>query len=605
VPSDILPAVPVIRRRVAGILAALLLTVPAAGCDSGPTPESVASDYLRAFAKGDSGAAAKLTDAPDSAKVLLAKVRGELAPERVSARLGKVETSDSTATADFAVTWDFGHGRRWNYTGRMELHDADDTWQVHWASTVVHPKLAEQQSIEVQNDEPELAPVLDREGVPLMSPDRVVSVLFEPAKAGDANSVAGSLADNLSGFDRTISQKSILDGASKVPDGQPYQVVTLRSNDYEQVKPRIYDLPGVRFTASPRLLPADKKLAPTLLPGIRKLVEDDLIGKAGWRVFTTDASGAEVSELYAKAAEPAEAAHATLSLKIQNAAQAALAPEKTPSMLVAMRASTGELLAVAQNAAADKQGPVALTGRYPPGSTFKIVTAIAGIESGKTQPNAQVGCPGTTKINGRVVPNNDEFDKGVIPLHSAFAFSCNTTFAQLATKLDPSALSDTAKRLGLGADFVLRGATTVTGSVPPASNVVERAEDGFGQGKVVASPFGMALVVSTVASGEMPTPTLLTGARTESDTPDPRPVDKTILTAMHSMMGEVTARTPALAAYQDVRGKTGTAQFGDGTHAHGWYVGFRGDLAFAILITDAGKSSKAIAAGTRFFAGLS
>ena len=58
------------------------------------------------------------------------------------------------------------------------------------------------------------------------------------------------------------------------------------------------------------------------------------------------------------------------------------------------------------------------------------------------------------------------------------------------------------------------GATTVTGSVPPATDIVERAEDGFGQGKVVASPFGMALVVSTVATGKMPTPSLLRGSTT-------------------------------------------------------------------------------------------
>ena len=608
-PSDILADVRVSPRRAAGLLAALLLMLPVAACglfgQGDPTPEDVASDYLGAFAKGDSAAAAKLTDSPDSAKALLGKLRTELAPEKVAAQLGTVETTDTSAKASFKVTWDFGHDRRWDYDGRLELRQQDDTWQVHWATTVVHPDLAEQQSIAVQNEQPELAPVLDRDGVPLMSPDRVVSVLFEPAKAGDAKAVAGSLADNLAGFDRTITQKSILDGSAKAPAGEPYQVVTLRSTDYERVKPRIYDLPGVRFTASPRLLPADRTLAPTVLPGIRKLVEDDLIGKAGWRVITTDVSGAEASELYSKAAEPAEAAHVTLSTKTQVAAQKALAGERSPSMLVAMRASNGELLAVAQNTAADKQGALALTGRYPPGSTFKIVTAIAGIESGRTQPNARVGCPGTTKINGRVVPNNDEFDKGVIPLHSAFAFSCNTTFAQLATKLEPSALTDTARRLGLGADFLMRGATTVTGSVPPATNVVERAEDGFGQGKVLASPFGMAVVAATVATGTMPTPTLLAGTTTETDTRDPKPVDATTLAAMHAMMLEVTQRNPALhASLPDIRGKTGTAQFGDGKHAHGWYVGFRGDLAFAILITDAGRSAKAITAATRFFAAL-
>jgi cell division protein FtsI/penicillin-binding protein 2 len=596
------------HRRFVGLLAALLLLLPVAGCgvfgDSGPTAEDIAGDYLGAFARGDSGTAANLTDSPDSAKELLSSLRADLAPRKVSAQLGAVETSETTAKADFDVTWDFGNDRRWEYEGRLELRGEDDAWKVRWSTTAVHPELGEQQSIALQNQQPDLAPVLDREGVPVMSPDRVVSVLFEPAKAGDAKAVAGSLADAVSAYDRTITQKSILDGASKVPEGQPYQVLALRSTDYERVKPRIYDLPGVRFTASPRLLPDDKKLAPALLPGVRKLVEDELIGKAGWRVITTDVSGAEVSELYSKAAEPAEAARVTLSVKAQNAAQSALAAVKTPSMLVAMQASTGELLAVAQNAPADAQGALALTGRYPPGSTFKIVTAIAGIEAGETQPTARVGCPSTVTIDGRVVPNHNRFDKGTIPLHSAFAFSCNTTFAKLATQLEPSALTDTARRLGLGADFVMRGATTVTGSVPPATDVVERAEDGFGQGKVVASPFGMALVAATVAAGEMPTPKLLAGTSTESDVTDPEPVDPQVLTAMRSMMQEVTRRTPALASFPDVRGKTGTAQFGDGRRAHAWYVAFRGDLAFAILLTDAGASTRAVEAATRFLTAL-
>jgi cell division protein FtsI/penicillin-binding protein 2 len=112
------------------------------------------------------------------------------------------------------------------------------------------------------------------------------------------------------------------------------------------------------------------------------------------------------------------------------------------------------------------------------------------------------------------------------------------------------------------------------------------------------------LVASTVASGRMPTPTLLTGSTTESDTPDPKVVAPSVLSSVRTMMHEVTRRTPALAAFPDVRGKTGTAQFGDGKRSHGWFVGFRGDVAFAVLITDAGTSAKAVAATARFLGGL-
>jgi beta-lactamase class D len=573
---------------------------------SGPSPEDTADAFVNAFAKGDLAAAARETDSADSAEAQMSEVRAALEPKAVRAKVEEVTKADGSATANaaYTITWDLGENRQWTYESHFELRETDNTWHVHWDSTVLHPKLAQQQAIAVQGQQPELAPVLDRDGNLVLAPNRVISVLLEKAKAGDVNAVAGALATALSGFDKTITQASILAGVAKTPAGRPYQVVALRQPDYDLVKPRIYDLPGVRFTSAPRLLPNDKGFAPTLLPGIRKVVEADLTGKAGWRVITTDPTGAEVEELYAKAAEPATAASTTLSVAVQNAAQAAVNPEPTPSMLVAMQPSTGEVLAVAQNAVADKQGPVALMGRYPPGSTFKIVTATAALAAGKVTAATPLGCPAAIVVDGREIPNSNRFAKGTVPLSTAFAFSCNTTFAQLATQMGPSELTETAKDLGLGVDFVMPGATTVTGSVPPASNVVERAEDGFGQGKVVASPFGMALVVSTVATGTMPTPTLLAGEETEADT-RVRPVSPQVLDGVRAMMLEMARTQPALAPFPGLRGKTGTAQFGDGTHSHGWFVGYRGDLAFAVLLTDAGVSSKAVVAAARFLSGLS
>lgn len=592
--------------RVTRVLFAVLLALPLVACSSEPTPGDTVDAFLNAFAKGDLDAAARQTDAAESAEKQMSEVRKALEPKSVRAVLKGVDQEDGAATADasYVFTWDLGKNRTWSYESHLELRSQDGGWLVHWVPTVIHPKLAQQQAIAVQGQQPELAPVLDRDGNLVLAPTRVISVLLEKDKAGDVSSVAGALATNLSGFDNTITQQSILDGVTKTPAGQPYQVVALRQNDYDKVKPAIYDLPGVRFTSAPRLLPNDKAFAPTVLPGIRKVVEADLTGKAGWRVITTDPTGAEVEELYAKAAEPAKAATTTLSVGVQNAAQAAVDAEPTPSMIVAMQPSTGELLAVAQNPVADQQGPIALMGRYPPGSTFKIVTATAALTAGKVTGATPVGCPATITIEGREIPNSGKFDKGTIPLSTAFAVSCNTTFAQLASRMGPSELTETAKDLGLGVDFVVRGATTVTGSVPPASGVVERAEDGFGQGKVVASPFGMALAVSTVATGKMPTPSLLRGATTKADS-TVSPVSPQVLDGVRAMMQEMARSTPALAAFPELRGKTGTAQFGDGTHAHGWFVGYQGDLAFAVLLTGAEVSSKAVAAATRFLSGLS
>jgi beta-lactamase class D len=592
--------------RATRLLAAIALVVPLAACSSEPKPADTVDAFLNAFAKGDLGGAAKQTDSVDSAKKQLTDVWKALEPKALKVRLKEVTQADgaSTANAAYNLVWELGKNRTWSYEAHLEVQSQDGGWHVHWEPTVIHPKLAQQQAIAVQGQQPELAPVLDRDGDLVLSPTRVISVLLDKAKAGDVNAVAGALATNLSGIDNTITQQSILDGVNKTPAGQSYKVVALRQTDYEAVKPAIYDLPGVRFTSAPRLLPGDKAFAPTVVSGIRTLVEDELTGKAGWRVITTDPTGAEVEELYSKAAEPAGAAHTTLSVGIQNAAQAAVNPEPTPSMIVAMQPSTGELLAVAQNPVADQQGPIALMGRYPPGSTFKIVTASAALSAGKVNGATPVPCPPTITIEGREIPNAGKFDKGTIPLSTAFAVSCNTTFAQLASQMGPSELTDAAKNLGLGVDFVMPGATTVTGKVPPATGVVERAEDGFGQGKVVASPFGMALAVSTVATGKMPTPSLLRDEKTKADS-TVTPVSPQVLDGVRAMMLEMVHSTPALSGFPDLRGKTGTAQFGDGTHSHGWFVGYQGDLAFAVLLTDAQTSSKAVAAAARFLSGLS
>jgi beta-lactamase class D len=574
---------------------------------NGPGPEDAARQFVATWTGGDTATAANQTDSAESARKLMDRVRGNLKPTAVTGDVQKVDTAGggSTAKAQFTMIWDLGHNRRWTYAGELELRKEGDNWKVHWAPSVIHPKLAEQQSITASDLQPTLAPVLDRDGGVLLEPNQVVSVLLDRQKAGDLPGVAGKLAAALSGLDGTITQQAVVDGATKTPDGQPYLVAALRNNNYLEVKPLIYELPGVRFTGGLRLLATDKSLAPQLLPGIRKVVEDQVAGKSGWRVVTVDGAGAEVEELYAKAAEPAQAVTATLSRTTQNAAQAAIANAATPATIVVMQPSTGELLAVAQNPAADKAGSLALSGRYPPGSTFKIATAVAALESGKVNADSPVGCPGSVTIDGRPIPNHDKFDKGTIPLHSAFAFSCNTTFAMLAADLPQDSLTGAARKLGIGVDFVVPGIVTVTGSVPPASVKVERAEDGFGQGKVVVSPFGLALAAATVASGTMPKPSLVRGAQTTVDN-IPGPIAAPVLEAMRAMMREVVTDGTAtgLAGSGDVRGKTGTAQFGDGTHSHGWFAGYRGDLAFAVLITDSGGSGVAVQAAARFLGGL-
>ncbi|MBW4720244.1 penicillin-binding transpeptidase domain-containing protein [Saccharothrix obliqua] len=594
-------------RKSAIAVAALVVLSGCGLFSSRPGPDQVAGDFLGKLAAGDVDGAVALTDDPAKAKELLEKVRGAVKPAAVRASVQQVRSSGESTTADATakLEWDLGRNRVWSYDTKFDLRREDDNWKVHWAPSVVHPKLAAQQSIGLREVAPALAPVLDRDGTPLLAPEQVVSVLLDPAQAGDVAAVADSLAGALNRIDPAITAATITEGVGKVPAGQVYHVAALRDADYQSVKPAIYELPGVRFTTQTSLLAPSRDFGSQVLPAVRKAVEEEIAGRSGLRVYTMNAAGAEVEDLHDVAPEPARAVATGMSRAVQTAAEDAVEPVAEPAMLVALSASTGDILAVAQNKPADEQGAIALTGRFPPGSTFKIITAAAAVEAG-TPADSPQPCPARVTIDGRrIVPNDHDFDKGTVPLHSAFAFSCNTTFAQLAAALPADALTKQADKFGLGVDFEVPALTTVTGSAPPATDVVERAEDGFGQGKLLASPFGMALVAATAARGTMPTPTLLKDRETKADH-QPTAPSPAVLEPLRAMMREVveTGTAPQLRPYGDVRGKTGTAQFGDGVNSHGWFVGYRGDIAFATLLLGANSSSPAVDASARFLAAL-
>jgi cell division protein FtsI/penicillin-binding protein 2 len=587
-----------VRRRLL-LLVAALLAVPLVGCGVfGSDPHDAAA----AFSAG------RLTDDPAAATTLLRQVRDELKPQRVQLILGQTRSGDKTASASFSAVWDLGKGRQWSYSGTFELVPADtnEGWSVRWSPAVLHPRLAAQQRVILREVPAQAAPVVDRTGTPLLTAQIVVTVALDRGKSPDLPGVAAQLADALERFDPQLTQQSIIAGANAVPPGQPSAVAMLREQDYQSVRDRIHDLPGVSFPTQQRLLGPDRDFASQLVPGIRKTVEEQLGNAAGWRIVTVSTLGKEVETLAGQQPRLVPTVTTTVDRAVQDAGDDAVKAVSNPAMIVAIQPSTGEILAVAQNRAADAQGALSLTGRYPPGSTFKVVTASAALQSKLVTLDSPVACPATTTIGDRTVPNDQLIDLGTVPLHTAFARSCNTTFAQLAARLGAGALTDAAYQMGVGIDYDVPGITTVTGRVPPSESMVRRAENGFGQGRVLASPFGMALVASTVAaSGRLPIPVLIRGMPAKTTIGPMGPVPREVADALRVMMREAVTRGTAktLAGQGQLYGKTGTAEYSP-TGAHGWFVGFRGDLAFATLVVDAGSSGPALDVSKRFLSTL-
>ncbi|MBV9143635.1 MAG: penicillin-binding protein [Pseudonocardiales bacterium] len=590
------------------VLTAALLGPLVAGCGIfGADPREVATAFLDAVARGDGAGAGRLTDDPLAATDLIRQVRDALKPQHVQLTLGEIRSGDHLAAASFSAVWDLGTGRQWRYPGSFDLIPAATTegWSVRWSPAVLHPRLGAQQRLMLREVPADPAPVLDRAGTPLLTSQTVVTVALDRGKAPDLPGVAAQLATALGRFDPQLTQQSIIAGANAAPAGELSAVAVLRERDYQAVRDQIHELPGVSFPTQQRLLGPDRDFASQLVPGIRKVVAHQLEAAAGWRIVTVAALGNEVETLAAEQPRPVPTLTTTIDRAVQTAGEHAVDSVPNPAVIVAIQPSTGEILGVAQNRAADAQGALALTGRYPPGSTFKIVTAAAALQSKQVTSDSPVACPATTVVGERVIPNDHFFDLGMVPLHTAFARSCNTTFAQLAARLGASALTDAAHQMGIGMDYDIPGVTTVTGQVPPSESMVRRAENGFGQGRVLASPFGMALVASTVAGGgALPTPVLIRGMPTHMALGPVAPMSREVAEAVRTMMREAVTQgtAKALAGQGQLYGKTGTAE--EARTAHGWFVGFRGDLAFATLVVGAGSSSPALDVSGRFLSAL-
>src|SRR5205807_1746911 len=136
---------------------------------SGPTTPTTAQaatapDAARAFAAalsaGNAQQAAQLTDAPDTAKAFLDSLHSSL-PGKLTASVAKPADS----AADLTMGWDFPGSGKWTYPTTIQLAQSGQSWRVHWAPAVIHPSLADGQSLALRVDAP--GSLVDRDGKPL------------------------------------------------------------------------------------------------------------------------------------------------------------------------------------------------------------------------------------------------------------------------------------------------------------------------------------------------------------------------------------------------------------------------------------------------------
>ena len=589
--------------RVAALLAVAAIVATVNACTPKPNgPEPTAEKFFAALATGDTAAAAELSDRPADARQAINEAWAGLQATRLDAQILGSKYAEDTGTITYRYTWHLPKNRTWTYDGQLNMVRDEGNWEVRWSATGLHPKLGEHQTFALRADQPRRASVNERGGTDVLVPGNLYHYALDAqAAGGQLMPTARAVADALRPFDHMMDAQQLAEQASS--SKEPLSLITLRQSDHDRVAAAVGALPGVLVTPQAELLPTDETFAPDIVNQVKNAVIDELDGQAGWRVVSVNQNGADVDVLNEVPAAPAPSVTISLDRSVQNAAQNAVNFTGKQAMIVVIKPSTGEILAVAQNAAANAEGPLATTGLYPPGSTFKIVTAGAAIERDMATPNTLLGCPGVMDIGHRTVPNYGGFDLGTVPMSRAFASSCNTTFAELASRMPPRGLTQAAAQYGIGPDYQIEGITTVSGSVPPTVNLAERTEDGFGQGKVVVSPFGMAMAAATVAAGKTPVPQLIEGRQTIV-TGDRAPISPKMLDGLRPMMRLVVTNGTAedLQGVGDVRGKTGEAEFAGGSHS--WFAGYRGDMAFAALIVGGGSSEYAVRMLKGMFDGL-
>src|ERR1700736_6709731 len=583
-----------IASRAASLVTVAAVVATLNACTPKPNgPEPTAEKFFAALTTGDTAAAAALSDKPSDARAALNAAWAGLQATHVDTQILGSKYTEDIGTVNYRYTWHLPKNRTWTYDGQLKMARYEGHWHVRWSTTDLHPRLGEHQTFALRADPPRRAAVNEVGGTDVLAPGYLYHYTLDASRAGGyLITTARAVVDALHPFDDTLNDpQRLAEQASSL--GKPMDLITLRADDNNNAAAAIGSLPGVVITPQAELLPTDYHFAPALMSQVKKAVIDELDGQAGWRVVSVNQNDVDVAVLNEVEPSPAPSVSISLDRAVQNAAQHAVDNQSRQAMIVVIKPSTGEILAVAQNAAVDAVGPLATTGLYPPGSTFKMVTAGAALERDLASPNTLLGCPGEIDIGHRTIPNYGGFDLGVVPMSRAFASSCNTTFAELASRMPPRGLNQEASQYGIGLDYQVDGVSTVTGSVPPTVDLAERTEDGFGQGKVLASPFGMALVAATVAAGKTPVPKLIEG-RTTTITGDTTPISEKMIEGLRPMMRLVVTNGTGkeIAGCGAVYGKTGEAEFPGGSHS--WFAGYRGDMAFASLIVGGGSSEYAV-----------
>jgi cell division protein FtsI/penicillin-binding protein 2 len=594
---------------------ALLLTPLAACSDQQAEAERVTGRVAEALSAGD------LSDVLGAqAQESYAEVTQGMGSVEPAVEVGDVEREGDTATAVLRWSWPLSP-EPWEHESRLRLDQDGDSWTPRWAPALVEGSLEDDEVLLARTLLPERAPILGADDRPLVRPRPVTRYGLDKTRVRSAQvvpsarAVARTLDIDVAPYVR-LARRS---GPRAFVEG-----IVLRRGESDQVPPSFSDIPGAAAVDDEMALAPTREFAAPLLgrvgpvtaevveesegryragdeaglSGLQARYDDQLAGTPG--VAVVAAGGEQDRTLHEVEPEPGEPLRLTLDERVQRVAERGLArlPDSAgATALVAVRPRDGALLAAA-NGGADGGLNAATYGRYAPGSTFKVVSALALLRAGLA-PDAQVPCERSVVVDGKRFENYDDYPAGAygrIPLQTALAQSCNTAFVSARTRLEEGALAEAAASLGLGEDFDV-GFPAYFGQVPPPGSPTEAAADLIGQGRVTAAPLTMAAVAASVRAGRTVVPVLVEDEQPEAE-PEV-PLTGPEARQLRRMMRAVVTRgsgTVLAPLGPGVGAKTGTAEHGEpgsdgGLATHAWMIAHTDDLAVAVFVENGESGS--------------
>lgn len=621
---------PKFTKAAAGVAGAAVfgaLTVTYGFAD--PSPFNTIRNFLIAWQVENFTVAAKNTTGADQKTVAdsMRAVRSQLGAASVKVSLdgSRIVKSDVGYDARFTVRIDLGeNGDPWIYQSMLHLKRVSGTWRIVWDPSVIHPQLGKGERFAVVTTLPDRQPILDTHGKPLLGSVNTTLAGVVPGEL-EAQGLTDSTLRALAKV-TFLDPDRLIERVQSAPPSQFLPLVMLEPSAQRSLMDSLRGIPGVQFQQKEQAV--HPLMANQLIGSLRTATSDqlqkigapyrpgDTIGVSGLeQIFQRQLASAPTVQIVVEdpsgqnpprplatwvPRDTPQPVQTTLDPAFQLKAEAALKALKTPASLVAVQPVTSYVLAVA-NHGTDED--LALTGQYPPGMTFGIISAEALLSHG-VQPTEAVDC-----VAGA---SSDSVGKGA-PKTAPGSFGGNfgkpcgaETMQALASRIDAASLAQQAAQFGIGKDLGLGQVPVFSGQAPAPATDQEKVAMMSGQGKVLVSPLNMALAAAAVSRAVWQPPILLEpladpngGGNVQPGPPAqlqllPGEATVQLQTMMMNAVRSGTAKNANVPG-KTVRGVVSQVDYGQGKSVS-WFVGYTDGVAFAIAVegkTDAAKVAAA------------